>query len=465
MRLALRTKIIASIVAMAWALAFHLINGSYTGSIIHHTADDASYLRPAENFLHSGTWKDNFTGPSAFVQRPPLMGVQHAVFYEISPGTAQFFTFGLAILLHGIAVFILTGFLFRRFSRISALATLAAYIVLPIFWGFLSYQITEAFAVSFVTIAICALSDEKATVYRWLTICSMALLFRPVLVLLFLPFIPRFVRKSTHKISPGTKLLSLALLLAVFGWEMRKHTYMGNWPDPHPIYSAENETMFRPPHHALSDLFRLWETKPENLHQISGSLWLGDSTFLEQAQAKAYSDESKCPLTAKQLTDLFRRYQSAAISAQQQFGKQAGETPEEKAFAHYCDILRKQTASNYPIQNMLETPARSAIDLFSKSQLNLEIFQNYWRGNFLTELLRIFCLTLILAGLIATCVCAFNSTFRVPALGAIAYMLYLFWFQRMNEDRYGIVLLPVFLLALTFTANALKSRFGKSRKK
>ena len=450
---------------MAWALIFHLVNGSYTGDVIHQTADDASYLRPAENFLHSGTWKDNFTGPSAFVQRPPLMGVQHALFYAVSPQAAPFLTFGFAILLHGIAVFLLTGFLFKRFNRPIAATALAAYIVLPVFWGFLSYQITEAFAVSFVTISICCLLDEKATVYRWLTICCMALLFRPVLALLFLPFLFSFIRKGTRKISLRTRLLAMAMLLATFGWEIRKHTYTGTWFDPHPIYSAENQTMFRPAHHALSDLFRIWEVKPENLHRISGSLWAGDSTFLQPETIRAYIDESTCPLTEKQLADVLWRYRSAAFNARLSFGRQQGETSEEKAFTHYCNIVKKQTASSFPAQNLLKTPARSAVDLFRKSQLNLEVFQNYWRGNLLTELLRYLCLAFILAGLIATFVCLGNPSFRIPATGAILYLLYLFWFQRMNEDRYGIVLLPIFLLALTFTVDALKTRLRKSRTK
>ena len=48
------------------------------------TNDDASYLRPAENFIKTGIWKDNSLGLQAHFTRPPGYGILYYLCIKIA---------------------------------------------------------------------------------------------------------------------------------------------------------------------------------------------------------------------------------------------------------------------------------------------------------------------------------------------------------------------------------------------
>ena len=115
-------------------------------------------------------------------------------------------------------------------------------------------------------------------------------------------------------------------------------------------------------------------------------------------------------------------------------------------------------------QYHIRTPLISAKEQFKKSQLNLGLFQVYYRGNPLVEVLRWFCVILLNLLFLGTFLLFFgkNADMRWLALSVLLYCFYLFYVQRANEDRYMIPLLP-----LVFTGGCAfwwKVIFSKRRK-
>ena len=78
-----RKRLVLAFSGLLLAIVVHGYNGWLNNLPfgLHETADDASYLAPAKNFVETGTWKDNTTGASSFVQRPPFVGTLYACGY------------------------------------------------------------------------------------------------------------------------------------------------------------------------------------------------------------------------------------------------------------------------------------------------------------------------------------------------------------------------------------------------
>lgn len=463
-----------ALIGLIVAMALHFTNGALSDLPwgIHATADDASYLRPAENWLHTGHWKDNSTGASASVQRPPLFGIIHGFFYLLFSTQAAIATLFFFFFVHAIALYRLPRLLQQFVSEKASIRLAYVYALTPCFWGFLSYQITEAISPSLVILLLAALFRPGTSSFGWSLFYLTCLWFlRPVLLLLFPVFLYVHWQKRRELFTRSAwwnpVLIGLSLLL-VFSWEARKAHYMGSWGQLHPIYHASNQSVFRPVHASLTAVFRVWETRPEVFHAIVGSCWSDDSTLRSLTSLKAYVAERHIPLSPEELHQVLSDYHTVnlAVRAKMEQGTSFGELPQERFLRKQLDWLAVQLESEHALQYHVLTPARSAAEQLKKSQLNLELFQVRFRGNVAIEALRYFCVTLILLLVTGS---LFNTFSTVPVLrwiaaGVLFYCFYLFYVQRLNEDRYLIPLLPVlFVGGAAFWWKWLTTRFRSEK--
>jgi hypothetical protein len=422
---------------------------------IHETADDASYLRPPENWIDHGVWKDNSDGPSAFVQRPPLVGSIYALGYLISPAWSQLIFLILALALHLYAIFCLHQLLYAA-SRVWRLTGLLLFTTLPCFSGFISYTISEAMIVSFVIIGI-SLFYQNRSGFILGSFLLLIYLFRPVLLLLFLPWFIIRLRERLHVVGRPWKILFFVLLISVIGWEGRKVYHTGNLFDLHPIYHEANVSTYRPPHEKLSDLFRIWETKPELFHELCGKALDGS---LSLADVSHYCLEREVPLEADSLHHTLMSW--AKVTTEAVHLRATVLTAAENELIANLKRLRKELVSLFPWRYYVYTPLHGMREQIPKSHLNLGIFQETYRGNWLVEFLRIMALLLVIFSFVFLPASVIHKhPLRPMALGILLYMVYLFWIQRMNEDRY---LLPAFVAAYCVFLFWLNSMF-KIRKR
>lgn len=430
---------------------------------IHETADDASYYRPAYNFLEGKGWRDNSIGASSYVGRPPLMGFLYLINKLLFGSSALFFFYFLAIALHGCAIYHLKKIADNYFSSFSAQFIVALYCLLPCFWGFLSYGITEAFSSSLVIIACsyCLLSNGKKQLLILLNFGAILVLFRPVLVLILFPLLLFNLIKIKYQTKQKTSRISLFssfVLVLIFSlWQMRIYTKTGQL-SLHPIYHQTNHSEFRPPHAELTNLFRVWEHLPENFHFWVGKCRNKESINLEEVSA--YCRENGAPISPQKLLIYFQRLQNCYVEIEQLHKRKALIFYTKNEIQLVAD-LRKETAqlkSDNSLRYYLLTPIHSVKHLFSKSQLNLTVFQEKWRGSFPMECLRYFCLLILLASNLSLVISLFNSKseIRLLAIGVLLFLFYLFYVQRLNEDRYLVPILGINLLFLAFQLDKIK---------
>lgn len=433
--------------------AFHLPFG------IHETADDASYLRPAENWIDHGTWKDNSQGPSAYVQRPPLVGAIYAIGYAINPYWSKTIFMALAILLHLIAIRCLHHLLLAT-ARIWRITGLILFTSLPCFYGFLSYSISEALVVSFIVIGI-TLFYQNRSGFILGSFLLLIYLFRPVLLLLFLPWFVIRLRERLHLVGKSWKIAFFIMLFTVLGWEGRKAYYTGHLLDLHPIYHEANWSTYRPPHERLSDLFRVWETKSELFHELCGKALDGKLT---PHDVKIYCQERRAPIETQTLYTLLVDWSEITNDAIK--AKATKLTNQEKELVKRIKRERKILVAEYPWKYYVYTPLRGFKEQVPKSHLNMGIFQETYRGKWIMEFIRVLSLILVVLSLVMLpASIIYKHPLRHQAIGIMLYLIYLFWIQRMNEDRY---LLPAFVAAfcvLLFWANSIFKIQQKSQKK
>jgi hypothetical protein len=429
--------------------AFQLPSG------VHETADDASYLRPAENWIDNGVWKDNSDGPSAYVQRPPLVGGIYAMGFWLFPGWSKVIFMAIALLFHLLAIYCLSQLL-QATSRIWRVSGLFLFTALPCFYGFLSYTISEAFVVSFIVIGV-TLFYQNRSGFILGSFLLLIYLFRPVLLLLFLPWFVVRLRERLHIVGTSWKVVFFSLLVVILGWEGRKAYHTGTLLDLHPIYHEANWSAYRPPHEKLSDLFRMWETKPELFHELCGKALDGT---LKVSGVEAYCRERNAPIDATVLHQALIHWAKVTQHAIEQ--KAIKLTPEERKFIKNTKLLRKELVSEFPWRYYVYTPLQGVKEQLPKSHLNLGIFQETYRGTWFVEFIRMTCLLLVVLSFVFLPASIIHKhPLRYLAIGTVIYLVYLFWIQRMNEDRY---LLPAFVAAYCVFLFWINSIFKIRRK-
>jgi len=459
-------------VGSIWAYIVHSHNIRYleesrkhTGNGMVFTADDASYISPPENFKRTWVWKDNTEGVSSYIQRPPMIGLINLPFTFI-------FTYGdmgmqkyVALLLHFFAIYLFGLMAIELLGKRTAIFVQFIYALLPCFWGYLFYYLAESITPSLlIFLSYGYLKYQTTQTSRWLLFQSILvgvlLLTRPQLGIFLLPFfyfLWTYIREKHHK-KWTVFLCCFMLAFGCFGlWQIRSITIAKHWVGLHPIYDVTNNTQYRPVHGSFGELFKIWEHNGQKFHGLMTILWIesasSDSGLFntdiinQQIHNKAFQYYE-----AEKFNQLFAEYITVNREIRRLDNLQkalTGEATGEKNLRIKVDSLTRVLRKKMWKQNYFVTPINSIKFMFSKSQLNLHIFQEKYRGFLGMEILRYICLFIIWIMVALSLSQAFNfknKTWFFFAMGTILYLFYLFFIQKINEERYLIPLLPVLLL-------------------
>jgi 4-amino-4-deoxy-L-arabinose transferase-like glycosyltransferase len=472
--LANKTRTISFIIALGgaiWAWMVHSSNLTYyqhenglSGIDMILTADDASYVTPAHNFYQNGVWKDNSEGVSAYVQRPPMIGMLHFALMTLKQdASVQKY---VAVILHGIAIFLLGLMAIEMFGRTKGIIIQCLYALLPCFWGYLFYFLTESITPSLLVILLFGyFRFYHKHAAKWLffqgLMIGILLLTRPQLALFSLPFfynIGWYIRNKQHN-RYFTSFLSLVFALGGFGlWQIRSIMIANDFVGIHPIYHITNNSQYRPVHRSFGNMFRVWEHNSEKFHSIMTPFWDGVVLPEEAVEHALNNIPHKIYeiVPRNEFDTLFTMYtKTIALAHQTKWPASMGhkgfpiEGYPEKQVHLKADSITRILRRKLWMDNLVITPVHSAQWMFTKSQLNLLIFQRKYRGQWWMEGLRYFCVGLIsLLTLLSISQIANrkNKMFLLMALAIIVYLFYLFFIQKMNEERYLMPLLPIFLL-------------------
>jgi 4-amino-4-deoxy-L-arabinose transferase-like glycosyltransferase len=429
------------------------------------TADDASYTAPAVNFVKKGVWKDNSEGISAYVQRPPMIGMVNSVFYFTGGNKGFAWQKYLAVILHGIALFLFGLMATQGFGKRTGIIAQSIYAIIPCFWGYLFYFLTESITPSLVVFLMYGyVQFQQKNSPKWLFfqafIIGVLLLTRPQLGVVALPFIYFLGVYIQHKYHHKWLTVVLSILLAFGGfsaWQWRTFTITNGSLSIHPIYSITNRSQYRPVHRSLGELFKIWEHNSEKFHGIITPFW---NEVYNQDKNVAYALNSIPPrvyafVPRSEFKSLFEDYQNSQRQVNTTFWPSNAhrviqqEPPDEKMVRLKADSITRLLKRKMWKENYIITPLHSAQWMFTKSQLNLKIFQAKYRGFWWMEGLRYFSVILLL---LLTCLSITqianrkNKMFLLMAFSILVYLFYLFFIQKMNEERYLVPFLPVMLL-------------------
>lgn len=445
--------IIIAFVGTLLAITWQEINSSYlneTESLrfgMIQTADEASYLAPPKNFLSNGVWADNSDGITRFYQRSPGYGSIYLIckvlfgkYALLGLKVIQIIGYFLSILLIGkIALKLLPT------DKIALLTALVA-ATLPMFSGFMYYTLTEGITPLLTLWSIHSYInyDKNKKPFQLIVSTAILILVRPQLVLLPLLFIIFHLLKKEWKQS----LFITLAFLPFFLWQMRTYSISSEFPGLHPIYSKENNTLYRPSHEVMTDLFRIWESDGAQFHSAIAAI--NNSTI----SIAMVNIPSEIQVKVKPVFIEYERLLNAEYSY-----SSAEYTAAEIKFITKTQGIIKQLKKENKYRNIIETPLKSAHYLLSKSQMNLFIFQEPWRGNFFIESLRIASVLLINLGFLAALWILLR--FKLDRLTIIAgfsilSLFYLIYIQRLNEERYLTPLLPLLLICLLYVSCEIK---------
>jgi len=427
------------------------------------SADEASYFAPPKNFLEHGEWKDNSIGESSFIQRPPGYGLVFLVAKLIVPSNPYLIVKWIQICCFFFSVLLFAAIL-KRFvtnSKLVAIGT-ALYGLFPCFSGFIYFTLTEGvtpFLLLLSTYTWLLYSDKKKK--GWLFIISNAfmLVVRPQLLLFSFLFAGQLFIANSGK----RRFLPLLIFLPLLLWQVRTISIHSE-ASMHPIYSATNASIYRPPHASLTNLFRVWEYDGERFHETVGLLVNDTSSASHSAAVQNIPEKYRV-----KLSEILREFQflsdyqkSTVFTSNKIFLHK-----QEKDFVSKCDSLTHSIAMANLADAYIFTPVKSASYLLSKSHLNLAIFQAKYRGNILVELLRYACVAIIGLSFVFSLMIFFVKKKRVPSalkilgVGIAITFVYLIFVQRLNEERYLTPMLPVaFLLMFLSIVSIIKKIKG-----
>ncbi|MCZ4410146.1 hypothetical protein O3Q51_15085 [Cryomorphaceae bacterium 1068] len=464
-----------ALLAFFCALFVHLANHEFLASdnpealrdgISVRTADDASYIRPALNFIETGVWKGANPGLGGYVLRSPGYGMIYGVFSYLSDATNGLWAMVLfQLILWSLAVGAIP-FLARSLGFTEKVSWwLAVFIsLMPMFYGFLSYTLTEALTPSLVVFFYTFLFLGIERNRKLLLVSAIALgfliLLRPAMILLVISYLPFYSLLKKRLVS-----VLLISLLPIFLWQVRVHRFIGRF-DLHPIYQTDAADLYRPLHKAAWGFHKMTGQTGVEFHQSMGMLWQAAEGAISEGKAingtiEKLDGSVLQTFSRDELTEFYSQY--IAVLRQQvpyQLANQpinhslTGEADLSKRF----DLVKKEYVSDNFTRAWLVGPATVVKELTVHSNLSLYLFQKPLRGNVLIELLRWLSLLVHLFTYLLAFVFLFrkkSSWYTSIWLPAMLFFFYLIFIQRGIEERYMLpYLIPLFLLAI-HTVNSL----------
>lgn len=423
------------------------------------TADEASYFSPVKNFLQNGVWADNSVGNSRYFQRPPGYGMIYGtlllVFGKYSLAALKIIQISLFFL----SVLLLGKILNKSLSSEKwALSGAAFFGFMPMFSGFMYFTLTEAVSPFLLLWVIYSyqLVSKNGSIQLLISVV-MLLLVRPQLMIFPIAlFLLALVVKERKK----SALILLGFLPFAF-WMIRSSHIAGEFQGLHPIYSNTNNSLYRPGHEAMTNLFRVWESDGEQFHTtISKIRAANDTNDFEIVLASIPQ-----PFRVK-VTPIF--YDFNALLNDPEYALTQAFNDREEKFIERVESTRKQLISENKLQYYIFTPLKSTQYLLSKSQLNLYIFQEEFRGNPIMECLRVISVLTISIGFLMAAFLLFQNRYSIElvlSITSLIYLFYLIYFQRLNEERYLTPILPILVILIIIGAMRIvqKTRMIRSK--
>lgn len=413
----------------------------FSKSII--TQDDWSYISPIQNFLQKKEWRENSFGNSGYFKRSPgypwFIGIFICSDKKITPHNIQKLVGAQIILQAIIPVLLFFIFLQINITFLTAMIVSIIWGILPTFNGFTNYVLTESITPFFVTLFMFfATGKQKWKIYLSAIVLSYLILVKPI----FLPFIFSYIFLVKNF---KFKILSLCILISILPftiWKIRCYNIDHQSIYLHPIYHPQNQTVYRLPHQEIFELVKMYQPNGEKYHdwvknmeknakQNQSINWdLTLSIFPKNVQELVGEKNLK--------NSLYNYYESLKeIEFYAQKGKYSAK---ELIVVNNFKNYKQKFISAYPFASFVITPIQVAKEMIFHSNLNLYIFQHYYRNQIWMEFLR-------LLSYIIHC-----SLFLFPIIGLI------FW---NNKSSLHPILIPILLTFLYFTIvqRALEERY------
>lgn len=452
------------------------------------TADDASYIAPAQNLINSGELKNNLKDKSAYFLRPPGYsywlilhgGVQTSLQLKILK-ISQLLLFSLSVYcLFFIAFTYLNS---KRF----AIITTSIYGVSTIASGFLYYTLTEAITPAlmiFFVFGLIAAKQQENIKRKQLIYLLSSLLFafifitRPVLgvfALGLLTFILIDFWKTKKQLIITTSAALLIAFTPMIAWQIRNSKIAREYVGLHPVYfNQHSASVFRPTHKALWKLCKGWGETGANFHGYFGEFWnagiKGDTSLTQRRKMLAHFPSHVVKLLGeKQIDEMLMSYQKSILYQKKFFDNQAPMPLEipmtEKQTISKIETLVAKYKSNLWFEYYIKSPLKVFKTLAFHSNLSLYVYQKTFRGNLIMEIFRIFAFaihscafTLLILSLFSKRSIEYKSIFSFTLLIYVGYLIFI---QRGIEERYT---LPVFAMVLLGSAQIVQQFLYKIKK-
>lgn len=448
------------------------------------TADDISYLRPAENYYHKGVWRDNNPGLQAYFLRTPGYGLFRYVLMLIFglEKSYHYFVY-VQVLLFSISVWLLFQLaLLCGLNFWVAVFLCFVYGLTPFASGFLYYSLTEGISPALLIayayfLLLARQNQQKFYFYMAALIMACIGLTRPVL-LLFGAALPVAISGQKQKPFAGSFLTLVAtafIALAPLGfWALRSTLIAGFYPGIYPIYFLQNNSQYRPTHAAIWQFQKSYGTEGRDFHELMVPLWKATMNG-DTADVHIDSILNDCPPFVKaeigeaRLRNSYTLYRQSIIYQRNNYprGMPMPDTiPNlESQVVHDFKGYAQQMSRRHWFWCQVLVPLRLFRSLALHSNLSLYMFQHTYRGKWWMEGMRA-CFLL----LHSLCCISFFFMLRgrnkpemmLLGLCMAAYLFYLCYFFRGLEERYTLPVLPLMLLALAIAVSRA-FRFEKAR--
>lgn len=410
------------------------------------TADEYSYFSPVDQFVQTGNWAENSLGAKAYM-RTPGYGLIYLIAKVIGGSNAFLFLKIIQIILFAGSVLIFSKILqiLKLSENLIVVGTLI-YGLMPLFSGFVYYTLSEAVLPFFVLWSFYALLKTNENQYISLNVIlavGFLVLLRPQMLVLTSLFFLYFLYKR--------KRIFWSVLLAfvpLFFWNIRTVYITGEWLGLNPIYSKNNNSLYREPHKEMTDLFRVWEYRGDYFH--STMALLSRDTTNSTTQSVLQTIPIQYQATVRPIFLDFQKFRHQQISAYSN-KKISTYLPGEKGLIEHIKLAREKLIRENPLDFYLFTPLKSFKKLMFTSMMNLFVFQETWKEQPIVLILKYVSFLLISLGFISSILLLIKSSnpfIRVSALSVLASIFYLSFGQRFNEERYLLPFLSLLLIHL-----------------
>lgn len=481
--------ILIGLASLLFAMLFNFLNTHFLnsdgielrGGQMVVTADDASYLSPADNFLADGQWRSHQPGQNSYYLRSPGYGCIYLLFKILFPHNPFLWLRIFQILLFAVSSALLYE-MAKWFTDNELASTCVAvvYGCTPFACGFLSYTLTEGVTPAFVIFYLYTLVryvQKRETRHLLLSAVTFAFLFviRPVLGI-FLPLqivaVWSVCKRSPSRFVACSAVALCLSLLPMSMWQIRNWQISGRFVGLHPIYSTDSPDLFRPAHKSAWNFAKTWSPRGDEFHSSIQALWTsavnGDSAF--DAVGFAMSKVPPKVLDCTGSENVRKAYSGyyQLLCAQAPFFKNGETVPDwfverEKLVVSQFDALTHIVRAKCPFMYHLSGPMCVYGRLSLHSNLSMYMFQKTFRGNAVMEFFRFLFLAIHFSLFVliwVTLVQNRRDRFKFAVVAVVAfYLVYLAWFQRGIEERYTLPVLPVLLVSATDAVVRLVKRF------